>query len=130
MSTVKKFFSPLRESLKKPCLQAMKLTTCGIIFAAASGCTITDVTSSTSSTLDAVTPDITLNRFVDVRLATIKKEAAVGYGENLDALAEMMGKEDKIAFGAWMRLNYSTLFDDLEKSADLVARIEETLPHT
>ncbi len=88
------------------------------------GCTITDVTSSTSGTLDAVTPDITLNRFVDVRLASIQKEAAQGEGENLDALAELMGKEDKQAFSIWMHTNYDELFSNLEKPTQLISRIE------
>ena len=62
------------------------------------GCTITDVTSSASGTLDPVTPDVTLNRFVDIRMASIQKEAALGEGENLHALADLMGKKDKQAF--------------------------------
>jgi len=89
-----------------------------------SGCTITDVTSSTSGTLDTVTPDITLNRFVDVRLASIQKEAAQGEGENLDALAELMGKKDKQAFSSWMHENYDELFSNLEKSSQLISRME------
>lgn len=88
------------------------------------GCTITDVTSSTSGTLDAVTPDITLNQFVDVRLASIQKEAAQGSGENLDALAELMGKNDKQAFASWMQMNYDELFSNLEKPSQLISRIE------
>ena len=88
------------------------------------GCTITDVTSSTSGTLDTVTPDITLNQFVDVRLASIQKEAAEGQGENLDALAELMGKTDKRAFSSWMHDNYSELFSNLEKPSQLISRIE------
>jgi len=88
------------------------------------GCTITDVTSSTSGTLDTVTPDITLNKFVDVRLASIQKEAAEGKGENLDALAELMGKGDKQAFSTWMHDNYSELFSNLEKPSQLISRIE------
>ena len=94
------------------------------------GCATTDGLSSTSSTVDTVTPDVTVNQFVDTRLASIKKEAAVGYGENLNALAEMMGKEDKVAFGAWMQLNYDSLFTDLSDSAELVSRIEQTMPKT
>ncbi len=94
------------------------------------GCATTDGLSSTSSTVDAVTPDVTLNHFVDTRLATIRKEAAVGYGENLDALAELMGMEDKIAFGAWMQLNYDSLFTGLESPSDLITRIEHTMPST
>ena len=91
---------------------------------ALAGCTITDVTSSTSGTLDTVTPDVTLNRFVDVRLASIQKEAAQGEGENLDALAELMGKQDKQAFSIWMHTNYDELFSDLEKPRQLISRIE------
>jgi len=99
---------------------------CSVIVAALAlgGCTITDVTSSTSGTLDAVTPDITLNQFVDVRLASIQKEAAEGQGENLDALAELMGKTDKRAFSSWMQDNYNELFSNLEKPSQLISRIE------
>jgi hypothetical protein len=92
---------------------------------ASGGCTITDVTSSTSGTLDTVTPDVTLNRFVDVRLASIQKEAAQGNGENLDALAELMGKKDKQAFTSWMHTNYDELFSNLEKPSQLISRIEK-----
>jgi hypothetical protein len=88
------------------------------------GCTIIDVTSSTSGTLDTVTPDVTLNKFVDVRLASIQKEAAEGKGENLDALAELMGKDDKQAFSTWMHDNYSELFSNLQKPSQLISRIE------
>jgi len=88
------------------------------------GCTTTDITSSTSSTVDTVTPDITLNRFVDVRIASIKKEAAAGEGENLDALAQLMGKQDKQAFSGWMQVNYDVLFNDLEQPKELISRIE------
>lgn len=89
-----------------------------------SACTIVDITSSTSSTLDTVTPDVTLNRFVDVRIATIKKEAAAGEGENLTALAELMGKQDKAAFSGWMQTNYDVLFDNLGQPTELISRIE------
>ena len=88
------------------------------------GCSTTDITSSTSSSVDAVTPDVTLNRFVDVRIASIKKEAAAGKGENLDALAQLMGKQDKQAFSGWMQLNYDALFHDLKQPKELISRIE------
>ncbi len=55
-------------------------------------CTITNVTSTSSGYLDTVTPDVTLNRFVGIRMASIQKEAAQGEGENLDALADLMSK--------------------------------------
>ena len=87
------------------------------------GCSITDVTSTTSGSLDTVTPDVSLNRFVDIRMASIQKEAAQGAGENLDALAELMGKKDKPAFSSWMHENYDALFTNLEKPSQLVSRI-------
>ncbi len=99
----------------------------GVILSAAvvsGGCTITDVTSSTSGSLDTVTPDISLNRFIDVRLASIQKEAAQGEGENLDALAELMGKNDKQAFSLMLHSNYDNLFGSLEKPSQLITRIE------
>lgn len=89
-----------------------------------SACTITDITSSTSSTLDTVTPDASLNRFVDVRIAAIKKEAAAGEGESLNALANLMGKEDKVAFSGWMQTNYDELFNNLQQPTELISRIE------
>ncbi len=88
------------------------------------GCTITEITSSTSGTLDAVTPDVTLNRFVDVRLASIQQEAAKGQGENLDALAELMGKENKQEFSLWMHTHYDVLFSGLEQPSQLLTRIK------
>ena len=87
------------------------------------GCTITDVTSTTSGSLDTVTPDVSLNRFVDIRMASIQKEAAQGEGENLDALADLMGKKDRQAFSSWMQTNYEVLFTDLEKPSQLLSRI-------
>lgn len=89
-----------------------------------SACTTTDFLSSTSSTLDAATPDISLNKFVDVRIASLKKEAATGEGENLNALAQLMGKEDKKAFSSWLHVNYDELFNNLEKPAQLISRIQ------
>ncbi len=88
------------------------------------GCTITDITSSTSGSLDTVTPDVSLNRFIDVRFASIQKEAAQGEGENLNALAELMGKDDKVAFSYWMNANYDELFTNLKQPSQLISRIE------
>jgi hypothetical protein len=95
-----------------------------------SGCTTTDITSSTSSTLDTVTPDVTLNRFVDVRIASIKKEAATGEGENLEALAHLMGKQDKVAFSGWMLVHFDELFNNLGKPEELISRINQAYPQS
>jgi len=103
------------------------ILTTGLIAAAVlvmPACTITDITSSTSDTLDAVTPDITLNRFVDVRIASIREEAAAGQGENLQALAQLMGERDSAAFSRLLQVNYDRLFNNLEQPSELIGRIE------
>ena len=87
-------------------------------------CTTTDFISSTSSTLATVTPDISLNKFVNVRIATLKKEAAAGEGENLEALAQLMGKQDKKAFSSWLQVNYDELFTELQQPSELISRIQ------
>ena len=88
-----------------------------------SACTTTDFLSSTSSTLDSVTPDLSLNKFVNVRIASLKKEAAAGEGENIEALAQLMGKEDKKAFSSWLQVNYDELFNELQQPSELISRI-------
>jgi len=90
-----------------------------------SACTaFTDITSSTSSTLDAVTPDVTLNEFVNKRYVAIRHDAANGGGENIDALAQLMGKEDTRAFAKLMKLNFDSIFTNVEQPAEILARIE------
>ena len=108
----------------------MKLTTKALILtgiiSSMSACTaFTDISSSTSSTTDAVTPDVTLNNFIDKRYDAIRKDAAKGGGENIDALAQLMGKQDSQDFALWMQDHYAELFTSNTKPVDLVARIEQ-----
>jgi len=107
--------------MKKSQFLAVALLASSVLVA---GCATTDGLSTTSGVVDAVTPDITLHNFVDVRLASIQQDAAQGEGENLDALADLMGKTDKQAFSHWMQVNYDVLFSDLKKPAELISRIE------
>ena len=86
---------------------------------------ITDITSSTSSTLDAATPDITLNNFIDTRYAALQQDAARGAGENIDALAQLMGTRDSKQLAGWMQSHYGELFTAGQTSADLIARLEQ-----
>lgn len=98
-----------------------------VVFAGAalflSGCGTIETLSSVSSTLDTVTPDITLNQFVTTRIASLQKEAAAGEGENIQALAQLMGKQDKKAFSSWLQLNYDELFNNLKQPSELISRI-------
>ena len=88
------------------------------------GCATSETLSSISSTTDAVTPDVTLNQFIEMRMASLQKEAAAGHGENLDALAELVGSEDKAGFAQMMQVNYEQLFTRLDEPTQLLSRIE------
>ena len=102
-----------------------KVLVSAAILLSLSACTgITEVTSSTSSTLDAVTPDVTLNEFVNKRFVAIRHDAANGGGENIDALAQLMGKKDTRAFAKHMKTNFDTIFTNIDQPAEILARIE------
>lgn len=85
---------------------------------------ITDFTSSTSSTVDAVTPDVTVNEFVTRRYVAIRNEAAKGSGENLNALAQLMGKKDSNEFAKNIKTNFDDIFSDVKTPIDIIAKIE------
>jgi len=86
---------------------------------------ITDVTSSTSSTVDAVTPDVTVNEFVSKRYVAIRNEAAKGAGENLEALAQLMGEKDSRVFARNIKTNFDEIFTNTSSPDDIVAKIEK-----
>jgi|GEM_PF-1744317 len=101
------------------------------LLASLSACSaITDFTSSTSSTVDTVTPDVTLNEFVSQRYLAIRQDAANGSGENLDALAKLMGKTDKAAFAKLMQQNFDRIFRDVHQPHEIIARIESSTQAT
>lgn len=96
------------------------------LFSGLTACTgFTEISSSTSSTTDAVTPDITLNNFIDKRFDAIRKDAATGGGENIEALAQLMGKTDPQALANFMQSNYEQLFSNVKQPAELIARMEQ-----
>ena len=102
-----------------------KLLFLSALAASMTACTgITDVTSSTSSTVDAVTPDVTVNEFVSKRFVAIRNEAAKGSGENLNALAELMGKQDSRAFSKNIKTNFDDIFGNIKLPTDIIAKIE------
>lgn len=102
----------------------IKLLSLSALILSISSCGITDITSSTSSTLDAVTPDVTVNEFVSKRFVAIRTEAAQGYGENLQALAELMGHKDTRSFSKNVKDNFDVIFADVTAPEQIIARIE------
>ncbi len=84
----------------------------------------TEFSSSTSSTSDAVTPDVTLNEFVNKRYIAIRQDAANGGGENLDVLAQLLGEKDKATFAKNMQKNFDSVFKGINKPSQIIGRIE------
>lgn len=62
-------------------------------------------------------------QYVASQMPMIRSEAAAGGGENIRALATLMGEPDARAFGDWMQANYARLFTNLDKPGKLIARI-------
>lgn len=89
----------------------------------------TDATGSTTPDSKGARGERT-EAFVRQRFEAIRFEAARGEGENLDALAALLGERDRAAFGQWMKRNYATLFADLRQPVDLLARIERGRSHS
>lgn len=106
-----------------------KLILLATLVASVSACAITEVTSSTSSTLDAVTPDITANDFVDKRYLAIRSEAARGEGENLEALAQLLGHTDSRVFSQNLKANFEQIFSQVTDPQQIIARIEASGLH-
>ncbi len=101
-----------------------KLLSLSALILSISSCGITDITSSTSSTLDAATPDVTVNEFVNKRFVAIRTEAAQGQGENLQALAQLMGQKDTRAFSKKLKANFDAIFSNVDSPEQIIARIE------
>ncbi len=60
--------------------------------------------------------------FATSRSVALRRDAAMGEGENVEALAALLG-EDPQALGRWMQANYSDLYQGLDNDAALVNRI-------
>lgn len=68
-----------------------------------------NVTTNTANDVDART-HAARREFVGSQMAMIKREAARGQGENLEALAYMMHAEDTQAFENQVQASYQSLF--------------------
>lgn len=106
-----------------------KLALLSTLLVSISACGITEITSSTSSTLDAVTPDVTANDFVNKRYLAIRSEAARGEGENLEALAQLLGHTDSRVFSRNLKDNFEQIFSQVTDPQDIIARIEASGLH-
>lgn len=61
--------------------------------------------------------------FVESQRAPLRREAAAGGGEHIDALARLLGNADNDHLGRWLQRNYSDVFVAGDDAETLVTRI-------
>lgn len=62
--------------------------------------------------------------FVAANMDQLAKEVAMGYGESVDTLAELLNVEDKAAFAAALQANYNSIYPSEDvKMADVLDTI-------
>lgn len=63
--------------------------------------------------------------FADSQMAMLRREAAVGGGEHIDALALLLAIDDGDAMGRWMQRHYAAVFAAADDPKTLVSRVAE-----
>lgn len=87
-------------------------STSGDIASTASGSTGGDDSSSLAA-----------RAYLESDLAWIKRDAANGQGEHLQALAILVGAADDPNFGSWMKQHYAQIFSGNSTADDVYAKI-------
>jgi hypothetical protein len=115
-----------------------RLTLCGVAVVGLSVATISSArdrddlitTASTAGTTAYIVgknidDDFTQAQdFADTQSVALRREAATGEGENLDALAALLHEENPDAFGRWMQTNYGQLYGpQVSSDSNVVDRI-------
>ncbi|WP_297485411.1 DUF3015 family protein [Sulfurimonas sp.] len=85
----------------------------------------------TSGTLGCKKTKLVMNEraseFVASNMDILAKEIAVGHGESLDALDELLKVSDKVAFNAALQANYNKIYSSKSvKMADVLDNISTT----
>ena len=85
----------------------------------------------TSGTLGCKKTKLVMNEraseFVASNMDTLAKEIAVGHGESVDTLAELLKVEDKAAFAAALQANYNKIYASQSvEMADVLDNISTT----
>jgi len=67
-------------------------------------------------------------KFVASNMDILEKEIAIGHGESLDTLGELLKVEDKVAFNAELQANYNKIYSsESVKMADVLDNISTTM---
>ena len=90
----------------------------------------TRMTSSTSDSFEDAGYQHRAKRFVNTDIDAIRRQAARGYGDELDALAVLLHEPHRAAFPRWMQAHYAALFSNLQRPAQLLDRIHRLQDET
>lgn len=85
-----------------------------------------NITTDTANDVDART-HAARREFVGSQMALLKREAARGQGENLDALAYMMHAQDKQVFASRVQASYQSLFHEDANADQWLARLYDAV---
>ena len=85
----------------------------------------------TSGTLGCKKTKLVLNEraeeFVASNMDVLAKEIALGHGESVDTLAELLNVEDKVTFSASLQANYNSIYTSQKvEMADVLDNITTT----
>ena len=85
----------------------------------------------TSGTLGCKKTKFVMNEraeeFVASNMDTLAKEIAVGHGESVDTLAELLAVEDKALFASTLQANYNAIYTSQKvEMADVLDNISQT----
>lgn len=83
-----------------------------------------DVASTASGSTGGNESSAATLAYLNSDLDWVKRDAAQGQGEHIDALASLLGETDKAAFANWAQANYAQIFST-DSADDIYARIVE-----
>lgn len=87
--------------------------------------TIGSTAASTATTIHDNNKDdlARARRFAKNRKVALRRDAARGDGEVVEAFAVLLHERNPREFGAWMQGHYAQLYSDTPDQSDLVARV-------
>lgn len=93
--------------------------------ASTTGDAASSASSSSGGDDDGTQARLDQERYVNAQIDWIARDAARGEGENLAALAALLGETDEAAFSLWAHNNYALLFSELQHPSELLSRIAQ-----
>ncbi|WP_423824080.1 DUF3015 family protein [Salinisphaera sp. SPP-AMP-43] len=99
-------------------------TTADALHSISHGVSVSSRSSSDSTRSDPQSARAAQTRaYVDSQMGQIRREAAAGGGEHIDALAELMDNSNSDQLGVWMQTHYQSLFTQSRTPSQFIQAI-------